>query len=122
MMPRVVRTAPPYSVVVVSDAGVEGAPERMGSRAIAATATSIAVGCLAEVDGETEFTLGLLAEVRRPEDPAFEGMIETPTRLIVVRSVTGDRLLEMQVATKLSAVAIWTNHPTEPDEVVIGVA
>jgi hypothetical protein len=60
-------------------------------------------------------------EVGREDKPAYEGVLETPNHRLVMRSVLGTQLLEMDVSHEVTAVKIWVNHPTEPDDVVVGV-
>ncbi len=86
---------------------------------MASTDSSVAVGCLNFADGETAFTLGKVLEVDPGTPSAFQGMLKTPSRRIAIRSVDGT-ILEAPVLQLNTAVRIWTNHPSEPDEVIVG--
>lgn len=116
-----VTVAPPNSVVLVSDASGGDIPTEMKGAVVSATSTCIAVGCLSEDDGQTEFTLTPLSEVDQTEKPVYEGMIETPKRQIVVRSVLGQQLLELPVLQELTKIRIWVNDQAEPSKVIVGV-
>lgn len=115
------KVAPPNSVVLVSDSSSGEIPKTMGGQLVSATDTCIAVGCMAEDDGQTEITLASLAEVDQDEKPSYEGMLRTPKHRVVVRSVLGQQLLELSVAHELTRIKIWANDPSEPDRVVVGV-
>lgn len=115
------RMAPPNSVVLVSDLDGGEIPKTMGGSLVSATSTCVAVGCLSEDDGETEFTLASLAEVDRADKPVYEGMLRTPKRHVVIRSVLGEHLLELPVLQEVTKIKIWANDLKEPDNVLIGV-
>lgn len=115
------KASPANSVVLVSDGSGGEIPKSMHGSVIAATDTCVAIGCLAEDDAETTFTLAPLSELDRREKPAFEGMLRTPKHRVVVRTVTGQQLLEVPVQQELTRIKIWVNDASEPDNVVIGV-
>ena len=72
-------------------------------------------------DGETEVTLGTSDEVDPGDLPAFDAMLETPNRAVVVWTVEDETVLEAPVPTKQTRVRIWVNHPTEPDKIIVGL-
>ncbi|WP_439542457.1 hypothetical protein [Hyphomicrobium sp.] len=115
------RMAPPNSVVLVSDVDGGEIPKTMGGSLVSATSTCVAVGCLSEDDGETEFTLAPLGEVDRADNPVYEGMLRTPKRHVVIRSVLGEHLLELPVLQEVTEIKIWANDLKEPDKVLVGV-
>lgn len=121
-MSSTTRLAPPNSVVFVSDANGGEVPSSMGGAVVAASGSCVAVGCRSEDDGETEFTLGTLAELDRSEQPAYVGILKTPSRRVAVRSILGRCLLDTAVSGELTRLTIWVNDPREPDEVVIAVS
>jgi hypothetical protein len=108
-------------VVLVEDALGGQLPETMRESLIVATTSCVAVGCLSEQDGETEFTLGASHEVDPRTHPAFQGVLSTPSRKIRVVSVLGQPILETAVMRDSTTVRIWVNDPTEPDKIIIGV-
>ena len=115
------RMAPPNSVVLVSDVDGGEIPRTMGGSLVSATNTCVAVGCLSEDDGETEFMLAPLSELDRADKPVYEGMLRTPKRHVVIRSVLGEHLLELPVLQELTKIKVWANDAKEPDNVVVGV-
>ena len=116
------KTAPPNSIVLVSDVASIDVPASMGGSVISATNACVAVGCLSEDDGETELTLAPLSAVDRSDTPIYQGVLATPTRRVAIRSVLGQRLLELPVTQDRTSIKVWVNDPTEPDKVVVGVA
>jgi hypothetical protein len=72
-------------------------------------------------DGETEVTLGSAREVGPENFAAFDGLLETPNRAVVVSTVEGDTVLEARVPRLMTRIRIWVNRPREPDRVVIGL-
>lgn len=123
---RTARYAAPNCQIVVSDpdAKIEVPQWPMNSVNMAVrmiwTDTCILVGCLMDADGETEFTLGTVREVDPGRLPAFEGKLKTPTRKISLESVDGRKVLEAPVPQLETTIRIWTNHESEPDNVIVG--
>jgi hypothetical protein len=115
------KIAPPHSVVLVTDPGETAIPKSMRGSVIAATDSCIAIGCRAEVDGETEFTLGASRDVDPGDRPAFTGELKTPNRRLTVRTVLGRTILEASVSQAQTPIRIWLNDAEEPDRVVVGI-
>lgn len=123
-MAQTIKIAPPNSLVFISDAdgGVGPDPDAIArSGRITATASCVAVCCLAEMDGETEITLGPIEEVSLNEPPAFDGRLETPDHNVVVTTSEWTRLLQINVTSGNTHLKIWTNRVREPDKIIIGV-
>lgn len=112
---------PPHSVVLVEDETGGTIPASMGGEIVAQTESCIAIGCRSASDGHTEVRLGRAAEVAPGWQPAFEGELLTPSKLVIVRSVLGERYLEITTSRGRAFVRIWVNDPSEPDELRIGV-
>lgn len=124
MTTTTIKLAPPNSLIFVSglDGGVMPDPEDIAQVAgIVATESCIAVCCLAEMDGVTEFTMGPACEVGSNSKPAFDGTLATPSRAVVVSTVEWRRLMEADVPTDETRLRIWTNRRSEPDRVIIGL-
>jgi hypothetical protein len=120
-MPTSLKISPPHSLVLISDPTSGDVPARMAGAAIAATSRCIAVGCRAEMDGQTELVLGGMGEVDPGTAPAWEGQLHTPSRLVVIRSVLGEALLDTPVSGGDTLIRIWVDEEREPDLVVVGV-
>jgi hypothetical protein len=79
------------------------------------------VGCLADVDGETEFTLGETHDVNPGDPPIFHGKLKTPNYRIVLHTAEDETILQATVPRRETVVRIWVNHPSQPDQVIVGV-
>lgn len=119
-MSSTVTLAPPNSVLFIADASKGEVPEFIPDLLVLSTDSMISMGCLPDVDGETTVTLGNGADVIRPAELVFDGMLKTPTRRVVVATVEDDMVLAAVVPNVETRIRIWTNRTREPDEVVIG--
>ena len=119
-MKTATKIAPPNSLLVVSDlhGGIPPAVTR-GPR-LWWTPSCIMIGCLSFMDGETEVSLGR-QEPHGATRPAFDGILDTPSKMVVVSTVEWTPILSTSVESTKTRVRIWTNHPTEPDDVWIAV-
>jgi hypothetical protein len=119
------RYAPAYSRIYISDASGGTPPDPTIMQPVMSTPTCVSVSVLMDQDGPTTFTLGDFREVipqRVPQQaPVFDGMIDTPEAHLVISTAESVVFMDMPVRGKTTRVRIWTNHPTEPDEVIIGV-
>lgn len=88
-------------------------------RRIAATSDCINVPCLYWNDGDTTITLGSFNEVNRRDEPAFDGILNTPDNKIILFDAIDPEMASAAVPTAQTRIRIWTNHPTQPDEVTI---
>lgn len=117
-----VSLAPPNSIIFVADpTHPYEVPDDNGSALVTATSSCISVGTRSAGDGETIIKLG-----RHPSpsgDPlVFDGLLDTPGRLVAVIDSGADQILTMQVTERRSHVRIWANDPTEPNVIQIEVA
>jgi hypothetical protein len=53
--------------------------------------------------------------------PKFDGFLDTPQYRVVLSDANMPEILSMEVPGVRTRVRIWTNHPTEPDDVVIAL-
>lgn len=80
----------------------------------------IQISCLYCYDGDTMVTLGPTAEVGLGSSPVFDGEIRTEDQKIVVFTAHLDIVISADVPTERTRVRIWENHPTQPDDIIIG--
>lgn len=111
--------APPYSLLVIDDSFSGNAPDDVAP-GVTATPSCLLVGCLMFQDGDTEVTLGPATEVPHKGDIVFDGLLETPNRLLSIATVHYTLISKQTVTTLNTRVRVWTNHPTEPDRVIVG--
>jgi hypothetical protein len=115
-----IKIAPPYSLIFIADSGRGEIPERM-DRPVTSTDLCIVVGCLAAVDGETEFTLGETRDVDPGDPPVFHGKLKTPNCRIVLHTAEDETILQATVPWRETVVRIRVNDPSEPDRVIVGL-
>jgi hypothetical protein len=109
------------ALVLVEDSAGGELPLTVKGQLVAATPSSIAVGCA--LSAITELTVGDLgAAEAKASAPVFDGTLATPSRKLAVRTVLGATLLEVVVPTTDTHVRIWANTPAEPTALRIGVA
>jgi hypothetical protein len=120
-MGKSAKVAPLHSLILIVDPSGGEIPATMSGSLIASTDSCIAVGCRSDVDGDTEFTLGETGDVSPGSEPAFQGRLKTPNRRVTLRTVTGQTILETPLLQQETMVRVWTNDPSEPDQVVVGI-
>lgn len=102
------------------DRSVGVIPETLGGGLVAATRSCIAVGTREEHDGETSISI---SDEGAPSGvgshPVFDGVIETPSKVLSVCSVLDDVFLELSVVAPKTRVQVWANDLAEPDVLAI---
>jgi hypothetical protein len=115
------RIAPPNSLLFISDVKGGAVPDFIPGQLILSTSSSISVGCLMWQDGETDVSLGAASEVDPGENPAFDGMLDTPNQTVIVSTVERETILAASASGRHTRVRIWVNRPQEPDKIIIGL-
>jgi hypothetical protein len=114
---REVTVKAPNSLILVGDPDGQP-PVSMADKLVAATTSCVAVGTLSQPDGATRLRLfGATDDL--PERLAFEGLLQTPNRLVAVRNVLGETYLEKHVSAAVTSVQIWVNDLSEPDDICV---
>lgn len=116
-----IKISPPNSMLFISDRDGGVAPQITRETRIWSTPSCVAFGCLMEQDGPTKVTLGAAEDVTSEDRPAFDVFLETPSRNVTVFTSENRPVMEAGVLGTRTRLRIWTNHPSEPDEVVIGL-
>ena len=122
-MSQTIKVAPPNSILFVSGPKDFEIPEipRSGDVSIWSTPTCIIFGCRMFADGETEVTLCAADEVETDLPLRFDAMLETPHGALVVWTVEDEIVLRGEAPHGQTRVRIWSDHPLEPDHVIIGL-
>ena len=120
MTDKSVRIAVPNGVIFITDSRGGTPPVPVRGAMVLSTPACVAVGCMIDCEGLTDIRV-TDEDPQFSSLPLFQGSSETPSRAIVVWAVGGEKLLEADVARVVTQLRIWVNHPTEPDEIVIGV-
>ena len=117
---RTLKFAPSNSIVFISENLRSEPPEPILAGMVSHNATCVAVACLPEVDGETEFHFGRAQESPAGLEMVFDGFLETPGKTLIVATVEEEILFEDAVPEAKTRVRVWLSHPKWPDTVVIG--
>jgi hypothetical protein len=115
------RVAVLNSLLFIRDRSIEDIPQVDGNGAAWSTSSCIAVSCLPDCDGDTEIMIGPAKDVARTGIPLLDSQLHTPSRTVIVESVTRQVLLVMHVPHADTRVRIWTNGHRATDTVVIGL-
>jgi hypothetical protein len=118
-MKKTFRFAPPNSMVVVMDQTGGDIPATFGGTLVAFTDSCVAIATLAAIDGETTIVLADEMPTAFAGSPAFDGVLETPSKGISLHSALDQRLLDFAVADVRTRVRVWANDPSAPDEIYV---
>lgn len=113
--------APFDGMFLVDDSYRGDRPENLPLTRIAATPSCLVIGCLMAQEGYTKITLGPAGEVPHEGMIAFDGYLETPNGMIWITTVDGTAIAKQKVGTLKTRIRVWTNHPTEPDRIIVGL-
>lgn len=94
-------------------------PMTIDDSKIRCTASCISVACLHEVDGDAELILGEVSEVSPGTSPDFDGMLATPSREIMLSTVSQEPSLKAIVPAEETRIRVWRNHPDWADKVIV---
>jgi hypothetical protein len=115
-----IRIAPPNSQFYLEDSKGGESPQIDESPInIWSTPSCILVGCLCFSDGETDLIVSDSGEDAPSVTPAFEGILDTPSRIFQVSTSERTMLLRCKVSDHFSRVRIWTDHPFEPEHILV---
>jgi hypothetical protein len=113
----------PSSVLLIMDPVVGQVPETMGGRLVASTPSCVAIGTLSEADGLTKVRVvasANLPEHNAPPTEAWQGVLATPSRELVMSSVTEQRYAGWPVGES-TRLRLLVNDDNEPDEIWVVV-
>jgi len=83
------------------------------------SSSGIIIGCLMSDDGDTEFTLSDSVEDVIDSTPAFDGNLLTTNGVVEVFTSWREVLLRQPVQSPLVRTRIWTDHPSEPEHILV---
>jgi hypothetical protein len=118
---KTVIASPPNCLILVQDSEGGDTPMPIQGRGFASNDSCVVVGTTADLDEETEISIGYCEKFAAEGMPNFEGRLKTPSKKITVETVYIEVLLEINVLSQETFLRIWTNHPTEPSIIKICV-
>ena len=111
--------SPQNSIIFVADPDNKyEVPNDTGAALVTHSGSCIAVGALAEMDGETTVSIET-GERTANLQIAYTGTIDTPNRKIAVIDVSGKTWIICSVQRATTHVTIRVNDPSEPDRIAI---
>lgn len=118
-MREVIRFAPPNSMFFFEDPRGGKSPE-IDDRLVRiwSTRSCIVAACLMFLDGETELMVSTSVEDVPSTDPAFDGILDTPSRIVEISTSELQILLRCDVTEHFTRVRLWTDHPSEPEHIL----
>jgi hypothetical protein len=117
MQTRIIR--PEYSSFYIAGPRAVRLPQFPENAGLAVAPDCIGVGCLMHQDGGTSVTLGLSSEIDLLSRPSFDGILQTPDRVVQLFDANNPEIMRADVSETKTRVRIWMDHPIEPDEVTI---
>ena len=109
----------PTAMLVIMDVASSGEiPKKLGPSRIAATSSSVVVGTRRAADGETSIAVSS-GGVVSPDQPALDVTIDALTQRVNLFSVLHEALCEVRVSSGRVRVRVWTNHPSEPEHIIV---
>lgn len=77
--------------------------------------------CKPSIDGKTDITLGMTGLVDPGKNPAFDGQLETPSKIVVIETSEQDLILSQPVESETTRVRIWKNDEWLADKIIVGL-
>jgi hypothetical protein len=120
-MRKTIKTAPANSLFFLEDSGGGRRYPEIDQRHVRiwSTESFIIVGSLSFMDGETELTVS--DEDLPPGAPVFDDMLETPSKVLQVSTSEDEILLRCDVKSNSTRVRVWTDHPSEPENIFVAL-
>jgi hypothetical protein len=112
------------SVLLIMDAEAGQPPESMSGSLVVSNSSCIAVGTLAEMDGETVVVLTderFLTEMYSNLREIFRGSLATPAKELSVCSIQLRPLLTLRVPKAQTALRVYANDESEPNQILVEV-
>jgi len=69
--------------------------------------------------GDTVVTFGSFDELKETSEPAFDSILDTPHKRLIVFGATVSEYLSTTVPSIKTRIRIWLDHPIEPSNVTI---
>jgi len=105
----------------IEDAKGGKPPEPIWGAQIHSTPSCISFACFPEIDGPTEISIGPSAAIELGPLPVFDGLLETPSRVVIISGVEIPRVLSVDVPRAVTKARIWYSHLKWPEKVMIAL-
>jgi len=124
MKPVSLKVAVPNCLLFVRDSKITDIPDVDYGEAAPAWSipTCVVVNCLVDSEGETDITVGAANRVSPDRKLIFDGVLETPSRKLVLDLVSDEVVAEVGVPSAKNRIRVWTDgHHECAERVVIGI-
>ncbi|MDP9835630.1 hypothetical protein J2T09_000371 [Neorhizobium huautlense] len=113
--------SPPNSLVFVSGGAGDfnSFIDQYKGEVVFATPTVIGLGTLCEIDGPTRITLAKGHVDAGGLSKSFSGSLQGLNGRLVVGTCEGDVLLSGDAASAIVTIEVFSNDPSEPNEILI---
>lgn len=118
-MNKSIAIRPPNSLILIMDYVFGEIPAAMNDALVSSSAYCIAVGTLAEFDGETTITLANVAQDFVGLENVFRGVLNTPSKQLSICNVKNEILLFLSDLTERTNVQVFVNDLSEPDQILV---
>ena len=120
-MNKSIAIRPPNSLILIMDYVFGEIPVAMNENdaLVSSSASCIAVGTLAEFDGETTITLANVAQDFVGLENVFRGVLNTPSKQLSICNVKNEMLLFLSDLTERTNVQVFVNDLSEPDQILV---
>ncbi|CAI2932665.1 conserved protein of unknown function [Aminobacter niigataensis] len=115
------RISPEYASFYIAGSRRVEVPIGGELRTVRASRDCINMGCLHAQEGDTLVFLGWATDLARSGKPTYDGLLNTPSGLVLLFDANMPEILSMAVPTPETRVRIWANRWLEPDRVHIGL-
>lgn len=112
----------PNGLLFICDRDSKDYPDVDGKGSFWRTPSMIALACEIDCEGPAEVVIGPMDRVSQPSAPLLDDVIETPSLLLTFELVPNTIVLETLVKGVTTRLRVWTNHPSQPDMIVIGLS
>jgi hypothetical protein len=118
-----IQIAVPNGLLFVRDSEVRKFPDFDDEKAsFWSIATCVMIACLVDSEGEVDIAVGAADQVVQTQPPAFDRILETPSRKIILEIVPGETVHEVRVLDDKVRIRIWTDgRHRSAESIVIGL-
>lgn len=113
--------APEYVSFYVAGRRNVAIPMPRGRKGVHSSKDCIFIPALYWYDGDTHVAFGPLSKVKEARKPDFDGVLNTPNKELILFDANEPQYAVAQVPSTKTGIRVWIDHPTEPENVTIGL-
>lgn len=110
----------PYALLVLGDP-TSAVPEPVAGVLVSWNKSSVVVGCLPDVEGDTELVVGRMASIATDDPIVFDGIVDLPSRRFTICTAENQEIYAFPNAADSIHLRVWANHPVMPNRLVVGL-